>query len=334
MINLATLEPNKVSINLMQYSIIIGGDSGIGKTTTLDLILKSMSSGKAVPLFLEFENRFQNIPDVSAVKVDTMSDFKSIIAQLKNPALKEKYSCVVVDSLDKYEEFCEKYITENADAEILKDVGAYGEGQMRFKSSLRNLGTLQNLGYTVHFIAQATKNVDFDSKKESIDFKLNKNTLSYTREGAFLVGYLYLKTVNGKVERFLTFQKSEKHPNLKDTFGLPSEINVKDFKQVWLGTIEKMGGDLTTDQKTIDSSPKQEDFNAVKARGVELGGILAESGYLIEATAVLKKNIGTDENGNVKMFDSLHESQIELTKVIVMELDELATKFNLLKVQS
>ena len=213
--NLLDLAPNKVSVDLTQYSTVLMGDTGVGKTTTLMKFLKELVPNKE-PFFLEFEDRFQNIPGIMAVKIDTMSDFKSVIGQLRNPALKEKFSCIVIDTLDKYEEFCERYVLENRDAEILKDVGGYGEGSLRFKSALRNIGVIQSLGYTVHFIAQSSHSKDFDTKKESDSLKLNKNTFSYCREAAFLVGYMY---ADGKGERFITFKKSDKYPDLKDTFG-------------------------------------------------------------------------------------------------------------------
>ena len=69
-----------------------------------------------------------------------------------------------------------------------------------------------------------------------------------------------------------------------------------------------------------------ENFEEVKAKGVELGSLLFSNGHAAEATAVLQKNLGLDDNGNVKMFDSLRDSQIDLTKVIVMELQELVDK--------
>ena len=131
-----------------------------------------------------------------------------------------------------------------------------------------------------------------------------------------------------KGERFITFKKTEKYPDLKDTFGLPEKVNVKELKNVWTKAIESMG---ITKIKTIDKTEKVEDFNKIKARGIELGGLLASNGHLSEATAVLQRNLGIDENGNVKMFDSLRESQLDLTKVIVMELEELASKLNLIK---
>lgn len=323
--NLLDLTPNKVSVDLTQYSTVLMGDTGVGKTTTLMKFLKELVPDKE-PFFLEFEDRFQNIPGIMAVKIDTMSDFKSVIGQLRNPALKEKFSCIVIDTLDKYEEFCERYVLENRDAEILKDVGAYGEGSLRFKSALRNIGVIQSLGYTVHFIAQSSHSKDFDTKKESDALKLNKNTFSYCREAAFLVGYMY---ADAKGERFVTFKKSDKYPDLKDTFGLPEKINVKDLKSVWTKAVEDLGGDFTTKEKTIDKTVPVEDFEAIKAKGIELGGLLASNGHLAEATAVLQKNLGLDDNGNVKMFDTLRDTQLDLTKVIVMELEELIQKFDI-----
>ena len=323
--NLLELQPNKVSIDLAQYSTVIMDDTGVGKTTTLMKFLKELVPEKE-PFFLEFEDRFQNIPGIMAVKIDTMPDFKSVIAQLRNPGLKDKFSCIVIDTLDKYEEFCERYVLENRDAEILKDLGGYGEGSLRFKSALRNIGIIQSLGYTVHFIAQSSHAKDFDTKKESDSLKLNKNTFSYCREAAFLVGYMY---ADNKGERYMTFKKSDKYPDLKDTFGLPEKINVKELKAIWTKAVEDLGGDFTTSEKTIDKTVPVEDFEAVKTKGIEYGNLLADKGHLAEATAVLQKNLGLDENGNVKMFDSLRDTQIELTKVIVMELEELVKKFNL-----
>ena len=323
--NLLDLTPNKVSVDLTQYSTVLMGDTGVGKTTTLMKFLKELVPDKE-PFFLEFEDRFQNIPGIMAVKIDTMSDFKSVIGQLRNPALKEKFSCIVIDTLDKYEEFCERYVLENRDAEILKDVGAFGEGSLRFKSALRNIGVIQSLGYTVHFIAQSTHSKDFDTKKESDALKLNKNTFSYCREAAFLVGYMY---EDAKGDRYITFKKSDKYPDLKDTFGLPEKINVKDLKSVWTKAVEDLGGDFTTKEKTIDKTAPIEDFESIKAKGIELGGLLASNGHLAEATAVLQKNLGLDDNGNVKMFDTLRDTQLDLTKVIVMELEELIQKFGI-----
>lgn len=101
------------------------------------------------------------------------------------------------------------------------------------------------------------------------------------------------------------------------------------MKSVWTKAVEDLGKDFITKEKTIDKTVPVEDFESIKSRGIELGGLLAANGYLAEATAVLQKNLGLDENGNVKMFDTLRDTQLDLTKVIVMELEELIKKFNI-----
>lgn len=324
-INLMDLKPNKVSVNLTQYSMIWMGDTGVGKTTTLMKFLKDLVPNKD-PFFLEFEDRYQNIPGIMAVKIDTMSDLKSVIGQLKNPMFKEKFSCIVIDTLDKFEEFCEKYVLENRNADILKDVGGYGEGTLRFKAALRNIGIIQNLGYTVHFIAQSTHSKDFETKQEMDAMKLSKNTFSYCRETAFLAGYLFKEKDD---ERYITFKQCDKYPDLKDTFGLPAKINVNDLKTIWMKAVEDLGGDFTTNENTIDKNIQVEDFESIKQKGIKLGNLLASNGRLDEATAVLQRNLGLDENNRVRMFDSLKDTQVDLTKVIVMELEELIEKYNI-----
>lgn len=328
--DLLNLEPNKVSVDLSQYASVWTGDTGVGKTMAMMIFLKSISSGESQPLFIEFEDRFQNIPGIMAVKINTMSEFKQLIGQLKNPKAKEKFSCLVVDTIDKFEEFCEQYVLENGDAEILKDVGGFGEGHSRFKSSLRHIGLLQRLGYTVHGIAQSAHVKDFDTKLESDGMKLNKNTFSYFREYAYLIGYMWKEIVDGKEERFITFKKTSKLPDLKDTFGLPDKINVKDLKEVWTRVIEDLGQDFVTKNKTIDKEVKQDiSFDEIRERGNKLGSTLCDAGHVEDAMAVLKKHIGIDDDGNIKMFNSLRESQIELMKIIVMEYEELVKKFKL-----
>lgn len=104
-------------MDLTQYSMVWMGDTGVGKTTTLMNFLKSLYPDKQ-PLFLEFEDRFQNIPGIMAVKIDTMADLKSVIGQLRNPEFKKRFSCIVIDTLDKFEESCERYVLEKDDSEL------------------------------------------------------------------------------------------------------------------------------------------------------------------------------------------------------------------------
>ena len=329
MANLLDLQPNKVSMDLTQYSMVWIGNSGEGKTYTLKQYLESLSADGRVPLFLMFEDRYQNIPNIMAIKINNVAELKSTISQLKNPKLKEKFSCLVVDTVDKFEEMAEQYVTDGHDVAILAEVGTFGKGTQYFKKILRAIGDLRNLGYPVHFVAQSLPGMD-ENKNKKIDMKLSKNSLSYIKEGAFLVGYMWKEAVEGVEERFVTFNSSPMLPNLKDTFNLPVRINTKELKESLETAISALGEGNTTTQTTIFQYEEETLFKDIKEKGSELGGLLAQNGYLEEAMVVLKKNIGTEEDGTPKLFDSLKETQLDLAKVVVMELEELATKYKLL----
>ena len=59
--NLLDLQPNKVSVDLTQYSMIIMGDTGVGKTMSTMKFLKELVPDKD-PFFLEFEDTFLELP--------------------------------------------------------------------------------------------------------------------------------------------------------------------------------------------------------------------------------------------------------------------------------
>jgi hypothetical protein len=86
-----------------------------------------------------------------------------------------------------------------------------------------------------------------------------------------------------------------------------------------------------TDAQVMEEIIDSDDFETIKARGNELGGILAENGRLEEAFNVLRTNIGiADEKTNQpKMFDDLLPSQKELAKVVVMKLEDVCRSHNI-----
>src|SRR3712207_9534627 len=98
MIDLLNLQPNKVSTDLTQYPMTLLALTGHGKTTTLKKMLESFSTDGRQPLFLMFEDRYQGIPNIMAVRIHDMMELQQVLIQLRsNPQLKEIYSCVVID---------------------------------------------------------------------------------------------------------------------------------------------------------------------------------------------------------------------------------------------
>lgn len=327
--DLMNIEENVVSVNLIQYSTIWMGDTGVGKTYSSLQFLKSISPEGTSPLYIEFEDRYQNISGIKAVRIKTMPDFISLISALNNPKIKEIYSCLVIDTLDKFEEMCEQYVTKNANAEIIKDVGAFGEGTSRFKASLRQLGNLQNIGIPVHFIAQASHNKDLNTKEETDKLKLNKNTFSYVRESAYLVGYLYK---DRKGDRYITFTPTREYPDLKDAFNMPKKIPVNDLKEVWENAIKDNNNGVVSNDITVDKTAEKQElsFEDVMKMINDYGSKLYENNHSKEADAILKKHLGIDNDGNIRDVSEITSSQYDLATLIGMDLYDKCEEYNLL----
>jgi hypothetical protein len=330
MANIFDVEPNKVCVDLSQYGMVWIGKTGDGKTYSLNKYLTSISTDGKKPLFLMFESRYRNIAGIMAIKISSIPELKQVIAQLKSPKAKEMYSCVVIDTMDKCEEMMEQYTVNSKEAEILADVGEFGKGFKYFNNILRLIGEIRNAGFITHVVAQAYEQNYPKSKDTYWSMKFsNKKSLQYITQDAFLVGLLYMEEENGITNRYLTFQKSYILPDLKDTFGLPSKINLDEFESVLTETIQSLGAENLTTEKIISDNPNVINFKEVIRRGEEIGGKLFDAGIIDETLSIIKTNIGVDDAGNPKQFKSLIESQVDLAQVVVMELEELAKKHGL-----
>jgi len=328
MINLATLEENKVTTELTQYPMVWIGETGDGKTFSMNQYLTEISPDGKKPLFVMFEDRHKKIPGIMAQRVKDISEVFSIVSQFKNPAIREKFSCVVFDTADKFEEMASRYTAANKEVEIIEDLN-FGKGK-RYLNSIMGVTTeLRNMGVTVHFIAQAYTNTNIITKQTTVETKLKDVTKAQMFHEAFLVG-LVKKESETSDERIITFKKTSIFKELKDSFGLPDVIKVSELKNAMEKSFESIDIEYLTKEKTFMEITEDQPFETIKIRGSELGGLLAQNGYLEEASNILKTTIGTHNDGSPKMFDSLIESQIDVAKVVVIKLEELATKYKLL----
>lgn len=326
MINILALEDNKVSTDFSGYPVVFLGETGDGKTDSLNRYLRSVAPEGKVPLFIMFEDRYKTIKNIRAIRVNSIPDVLQVVSQLRNPKAKEIYSGVVFDTADKFEKMASQYISNNKEVEIIEDIG-FSRGK-KYLSSVMNIASeIRNLGFPVHFCAQSYKTVDFKTNETIYKCKLNDVTKAEMFHDAFLVGQI-MQDPKAKgapdADRLISFRKTSEFIELKDTFGLPDKMHVADIKS----NLEKLFNSKY-DESELVSTPSCEEiksevtFDEVKAKGMELGSILCENGFMDEAMNILKTTIGQDENGNAKMFDSLLPTQIDLAQVVVMKLEEL-----------
>ena len=328
-IDLMKLEENKISTDFSGYPVVFMGETGDGKTDSMNRYLRSVAPEGKVPLFIMFEDRYKTIKNIMAQRVYSVPDIISIYNQLKNPKVREKFSGVVFDTADKFEEMVNHYIATNKEVEIIEDIG-YSRGKKYLKNSLGIATEIRNLGIPVHFAVQSYKTNDFKTGDSIYKCKLSQEMQAQIFHDAFLVGMVSIDPkAKDKInsDRLISFKKTSEFVELKDTLGLPDKMYISEIK----ANLEKLF-DSKYDKSELVSSQvmeeikKDDNFDEIKQKGLDLGSVLAENGFLEEAVNVLKTNIGSNEDGSPKMFDSLLPNQIDLANVVVMKLEELVVK--------
>lgn len=334
MIDLMNLQENKISTDFSGYPVVFMGETGDGKTDSLNRYLRSVAPNGKVPLFIMFEDRYKTIQNIIAQRVYSVPDIMTILSQLKNPKVRERFSGVVFDTADKFEEMVGKYISSNKEVEIIEDIG-YSRGKKYLKSALGIVSEIRNLGLPVHFNVQSYKTTDFKTSATIYKCKLSEEMKAQMFHDAFLVGMVSIDPkAKDKInsDRLISFKKTSEYIELKDTLGLPDKLYISDIKN----EMEKLFNNKYDKSSLVSTQVMEEiieteTFESVKEKGLELGSLLVENGFMEEAMNILKTNIGQNEDGSPKMFDSLLPTQIDLAKVVVMKLEDLSSKHGLNK---
>ena len=118
-INLLSIVPHQVSRNMRGYSVFFYGEPKSGKTTTASKFPKH--------LILAFEKGYSAIPGAMAQPINSWSEFRKVLRQLKEPEVQAKFETIVIDTADIAYDYCEKYICANAGVDTIGDIG-YGKG--------------------------------------------------------------------------------------------------------------------------------------------------------------------------------------------------------------
>ena len=106
---LLDIKPHQVSRDLRGYSVFLYGAPKTGKTT-----IACQFPGA---LLLAFEKGYATIAGAMVCPINSWSEFKKLFVEFKDPAVKERYQTIVIDTADIAYSYCEKYIcTRESDA--------------------------------------------------------------------------------------------------------------------------------------------------------------------------------------------------------------------------
>lgn len=147
-INLLDITPHQVSRNMRGYSVFFYGEPKSGKTTTASKFPKH--------LILAFEKGYSAIPGAMAQPINSWSEFRKVLRQLKDEKVQEKFETIIIDTADIAYDYCEKYICANNNVDAIGDIG-YGKGYTQvgkeFDEALRSI---VQMNYGLVLISHAT----------------------------------------------------------------------------------------------------------------------------------------------------------------------------------
>lgn len=137
--SLLEIKPHQVSRDLRGYSVLLYGEPKSGKTTT--------ASKFPGALILAFEKGYSAIPGIMAKPMNSWGDFKKTLSELKDPAVKEIFKTIVIDTADIAYGYCEKYICsrESDDKNTYDNISdlPFGKGyrlaQLEFDEGIRKI---------------------------------------------------------------------------------------------------------------------------------------------------------------------------------------------------
>ena len=190
-IDLLSITPHQVSRDMRGYSVFFYGEAKSGKTTTASKFPRS--------LLLAFEKGYNALPGVMAQPINSWSEFKQVLKQLKDQKVKERFETVIIDTVDIAYDYCTKYICDNAQrpdggygVDTVSDI-PYGKGygmiSKEFDTALRSIVMMD---YGIVLISHATDKTFKDENGEEYNRivpTLDKRANNIVARMADIIGY-------------------------------------------------------------------------------------------------------------------------------------------------
>lgn len=203
--NLASLEPSIVSKDLKGYAIGIYGASGSGKTTT------ATQFGNAIVMDTELGTKA--LGGIFRQPVLTWIDCLTFVNQLKQPAVKERFDTVVIDTIGALVSHAEKYVLDHFGATDLNDMKAlpYGKGHTELSKMFYYLfNTILEQGYGLIVVGHEKSVVDTETEETFVDIDIaNKRVKKYIVSLLDVLMYVE-KTRNPDAPNTVYFKTTEK----------------------------------------------------------------------------------------------------------------------------
>ena len=339
--DLLNIEGNQVPTDAKSYSTFVYGYPKTGKTTFINDLY-----GEKV-LFLATERRHDAIPNAHVINIDSWAEFLKVMKLLKDPKLHEKYDAIALDTVSRFEAYCEQYVLSDLQIEDLSDA-AWGKGFSAYNKELeKGLSLIEKSGYTPIFISHAKSETKKVLVSEATDEEKGVDGATVVKEdGKQYVEYQktvpdiktkFFNMINRIADNILFLDLSVDSKGLEHrkifyrdnlthlagaTFRhMPetTELSADDYSNAVKKAIESEGKDNIVEGKREQSKGVEYDFDSIMKEIAELGKKLQKDGKADDRQKVIEEVLG--KGRKVKDLD---ESQAEIASVLVDKLKEIA----------
>lgn len=343
MINLLEIEPVKASTDLSSYTSFIYGVPKVGKTTFVHDLY-----GEKV-LFVATEKRHKVLVGAHVQYVSSWSDYVTILNQLRNPKLKERYDVICIDTVENLYEMLEKYIlsqfgiTEFGQAE-------WGKDWRKLKQSWKDgLTQIEKMGYTPVFVSHATQNTVKIPIEDIHESEINEGTMELVKGKEGEQYYEFLKytpdlkdkimaPINKMVDNILfmnisvdektmrerriihlretlQWQAGSTFEGIKPTIKLSAEAYKKAVEDA-IGLIDKKH--LKDEKESTGMEENKLDFEALMKEAKQIGTKLHKANRMDEVQRIVDEIFGAGQK-----LTEAKPYQVEPLNIAVQQLRDL-----------
>ena len=318
--NLLELQPTVVSRDLKDYSMMITGASGIGKTELAVNIY-----GKERSLVLAFENSIKGISGIYGVDVDSYATLSSYVTQLENPQMREKFDTVIIDTLFLLDHCIEKSITDAYGVDLIKDALKWNAGfKIVDKKFLSILKRLQKAGYTLCYIAHpTTKKVKINGVEiDTLEPKVSNRIKDLLMPEIDIRLFCFTDNENNRkiaTQQTVYYDARCRVAEMTPLLDFDAEILKEEFAK---GIDRKQAnGGLVVDKLEKVEEVERTFEETMEYLTKELATKAQEQGKMADANRIIVSTLGRDEEGRPRTLAQATPAMMGALNTIIAELE-------------
>ena len=327
-IDIFSITPHEVSRDLRGYTMLFYGQPKTGKTTIASKFEKN--------LLLAFETGYLAIPGIMAQPINSWSEFKQVLRQLKDDRAREQFLNITLDTVDIAYDLCEKYICSQNGVSKINEI-PYGQGwAMASKEFDEAIRSIPQMGYGLIMISHAQDKTFTDENGKEYDQivpTLANRPRNIVDRAADIIGYAhpFLNEETGEVQTILYLRGTPRFVAGSRFKYTPDSIpfNYQSLVDAIGDAIDKQAqetnGQFITDAPATARQPEPElnfddlmnQFNTLVSKLQEATGSTFGTNWAPRIVEITDKYLGKG-----KKVSEMTRDQVEQLVLIVDELTE------------